>query len=43
MMTDQCHFADFLEPQKLQETKEKYGFGDILAVEKLVLNCEIAY
>lgn len=42
MMTDRRHFADFLEPQKLQETKEEYGFGDILAVEKFVLDCEIA-
>ena len=42
-MTDRRHFADFLEPQKLQETKEEYGFGDILTVEKFVLDCEIAY
>ena len=43
MMTDRRHFADFLEPQKLQEAKEEYGFGDIQAVEKFVLDCEIAY
>ena len=42
MMTDRRHFADFLEPQKLQETQKEYGFGDILAVEKFVLDCEIA-
>lgn len=42
MMTDRRHFADFLEPRKLQETKGVYGFGDILAVEKFVLDCEIA-
>ena len=43
MMADRRHFAGFLEQQKLQETKEEYGFGDILAVEKFVLDCEIAY
>ena len=43
MMADRRHFAGFLEPRKLQETKEEYGFGDTLAVEKFVLDCEIAY
>ena len=43
MMSDRRRFASFLEPRKLQETKEEYGFGDIRAVEKFVLDCEIAY
>ena len=33
----------FFRARKTPRNKNEYGFGDILAVEKFVLDCEIAY